>query len=1164
MIEQASLKETIATGSGMALEVLKKVENENVAIEFRLPGKKKCLLHWGLKQPGQQTWQLPPEATWPPETRMVGAALQTPFAQSNGREAVQIRLPRQPQAASLDFVLFFPDQNAWDNNHGRNYRIEFPPGELTAGELDRALQKYRKNNEPLFQRTFELGAEGRLAALVTKKDDRFVLLLLTDIPGLLLHWGVARYSSSEWFVPAEALRPPGTVLYESHTAQTPFVRRNGVSELRIESPAADAPMGLQFVLKKADSNQWLRCRGDNFFVPVRVDYNQHAGVGSPELTAIAQEIIQAEMARNSWTLMHRFNLCHDLLDRINGSVDGLALLFVWLRYSALRQLTWQRNYNTKPRELSHAEDRLTQKLAQLYNQQPESRPLVRLMLSTVGPGGEGQRIRDEILQIMHRHHIKEVAGHFLEEWHQKLHNNTTPDDIVICDAYLEFLYSNGNIERFYQKLQEGGVTRQRLESFERPIRSQPDFVPHLKDALVHDFQNFLRILRSVHGGTDLESAIQNARSTIDGDTQALLWRIWDHRQGQIPMPAVASEITEARNRLHGRIGTGSASRELLYLDLALEQFLRLAIERNAQQATEGNDLVELVAGALQNRLLSAVDPELDAAQKHWQRLKGLPRFDADWSLHAKSVLDRIARVLSANIDSTYRLLQPKAEMLGHAFQADAWVITLFSEEVVRGNSLDFVLSMLLRNTEPMLRKAARLGNWQIVSRGAGAGMVEVLSRLRDVQGKTYDSPRVVVADHVSGDEEIPEGVTAVIAPDVTDIVSHVAVRARNAGLLFASCYDRETFEHLKSLRGRSVRVQVNPSGDVLVEETKNFVTDSATRPQPRARRAVSRPKFSRWVLSANEFDSKLTGGKSVNLTRLKLPAGVQRPASIAIPFGICEHLLEHEINRALAAKYRKLLSRVSAKPQEVLPELRSTIEELAAPSEFEEVIRQKAIEAHLPWQDNWEPSWRCVKRVWASKWNDRAFFSRRTQNLPDEDLLMAVLIQEVVPADYAYVAHTVNPFSGDPNELYVEIVVGLGETLVGNYPGRALGAICDKRSGAARLVGYPSKSHALHGGRLIFRSDSNGEDLAGFAGAGLYESFFLPEPKTSLVDYSSEPLVWDSAIRSDLLRRIAEACAEIERAAGAPQDIEGAVRQGKLYVVQTRPQVGVSSKSDKS
>jgi hypothetical protein len=27
----------------------------------------------------------------------------------------------------------------------------------------------------------------------------------------------------------------------------------------------------------------------------------------------------------------------------------------------------------------------------------------------------------------------------MEEWHQKLHNNTTPDDVPICSAYLAFL-----------------------------------------------------------------------------------------------------------------------------------------------------------------------------------------------------------------------------------------------------------------------------------------------------------------------------------------------------------------------------------------------------------------------------------------------------------------------------------------------------------------------------------------------------------------------------------------------------------------------------------------------------------------------------------------------------------------------------------------------------
>lgn len=27
----------------------------------------------------------------------------------------------------------------------------------------------------------------------------------------------------------------------------------------------------------------------------------------------------------------------------------------------------------------------------------------------------------------------------MEEWHQKLHNNTTPDDVPICQAYIAFL-----------------------------------------------------------------------------------------------------------------------------------------------------------------------------------------------------------------------------------------------------------------------------------------------------------------------------------------------------------------------------------------------------------------------------------------------------------------------------------------------------------------------------------------------------------------------------------------------------------------------------------------------------------------------------------------------------------------------------------------------------
>ncbi|KAF4346969.1 hypothetical protein G4B88_009810, partial [Cannabis sativa] len=107
--------------------------------------------------------------------------------------------------------------------------------------------------------------------------------------------------------------------------------------------------------------------------------------------------------------------------------------------------------------------------------------------------------------------------------------------------------------------------------------------------------------------------------------------------------------------------------------------------------------------------------------------------------------------------------------------------------------------------------------------------------------------------------------------------------------------------------------------------------------------------------------------------------------------------------------------------------------------------------------------------VWASKWNERAFFSTRKIKLDHDYLCTAVLVQEIINADYAFV------------------VKGLGETLVGAYPGRAMSFICKKNAlDSPQLLGYPSKPIGLFISRsIIFRSDSNGEDLEGYAGAGL-------------------------------------------------------------------------------
>ena len=58
-----------------------------------------------------------------------------------------------------------------------------------------------------------------------------------------------------------------------------------------------------------------------------------------------------------------------------------------------------------------------------------------------------------------------------------------------------------------------------------------------------------------------------------------------------------------------------------------------------------------------------------------------------------------------------------------------------------------------------------------------------------------------------------------------------------------------------------------------------------------------------------------------------------------------------------------------------------------------------------------------MQGVWASKYNERALLSMRKVGLDFRDLRMAVLVQRVVPAAYAFVIHTHNPSTGSPDEV---------------------------------------------------------------------------------------------------------------------------------------------------
>ena len=249
----------------------------------------------------------------------------------------------------------------------------------------------------------------------------------------------------------------------------------------------------------------------------------------------------------------------------------------------------------------------------------------------------------------------------------------------------------------------------------------------------------------------------------------------------------------------------------------------------------------------------------------------------------------------------------------------------------------------------------------------------------------------------------------------------------------------------------------------------------------------------------------------------------------------------------------------------LIDDIKSTISLLKPPKTLQSELKSCFNKESLAWPGDLETSeegqeaWKTICAVWASKYNERAVLSCKKAGLNHDDLNMAVLCQPVVNAKYAFVLHTVHPQTNDQTEIYGELVCGMGEALVGNFSGRAL-SFTVKKSDLDRPIvnGFPSKSKGLfmQQNTLIFRSDSNGEDLEGFAGAGLYDSICMNEASLTSIDYANEPISNNEDFRNQMLSAIAKSGMAIENLLDSAQDIEGAITEdGKLFVVQTRPQV---------
>lgn len=247
---------------------------------------------------------------------------------------------------------------------------------------------------------------------------------------------------------------------------------------------------------------------------------------------------------------------------------------------------------------------------------------------------------------------------------------------------------------------------------------------------------------------------------------------------------------------HMTLNNNQKLKDVIFLDLCLESEVRKLTEKIMHIDIGFHGYVREISNIINNLLLSYKWNELRICRDDWDMLvKSLSQdLNQDNARKMKSVLDRVKQAMGEVNDTMMEVYQAKAEMMGNAFGCDEHSKKLFTEELLRG-TLFFSLSMLTKKIDPHVRNAAQLGNWLIISQGrsnGSRGYVEKVHKLADVMHKTYDTRTVLIVDKITGEEEVPSNVQAIIvlnSSDYPDVLAHVSVRARNLKVMLTVLFD---------------------------------------------------------------------------------------------------------------------------------------------------------------------------------------------------------------------------------------------------------------------------------------------------------------------------------------------------------------------------------------
>lgn len=745
------------------------------------------------------------------------------------------------------------------------------------------------------------------------------------------------------------------------------------------------------------------------------------------------------------------------------------------------------------------------------------------------------RIRD----IAHRNDIpKDLKKEIKHTLQNKLHRCAGPEDLATSESILSRItapgadYSGGFVEQFkifHEELKEffnaTSVEKRVWKLFEsgnRKIASLAERFLHAKETMADTADENLYLL-------------------------ALLTQLRE---------AIVSEL-EKKTSLDSQ-NLGLADTGLEEFAFALLSGLINRFEIPAKKAS-WKPIIHALSLTLVNLRLSSISPEESRAAQsdlHAWRHRPDPH-DRDRLFHVKAAAGRCQRLADQYSETVMGLFFEKAQELGRALGVADHAIRVYCEGDIRGN-LVFQLSKLVSLLLKTIRMRTGLLAWNVLAPGTAFGR---MVRMADLGPDGGDEDAIVLLEMAEGDETIPDNVAGIILPHEIPYLCHLGVRARQQGVVFVICEERDEIEQLEKRTGELLILEA--SSEMVSIETAETDQKKARGKKPVSiQLPESRLISDKPLLDFLEAETILCGAKADGARRLYELSGRKRSGfevheGIVVPFGVMEQALA--ANGAVKEKYEKSVQRAAGQDEaglaKIAEELCLMIRGLPVYDGIAEAIGGKfgkdkrlMVRSSSNCEDlksmagaglydsvaNVAPQdvARAVSDVWASLWTNRAAIGRKQAGIPHESAHMAVLVQEMITPDYSFVMHTVNPTNRNSDEILVELAAGLGETLVsGAVRGTPLRMIVHKKTKRVKILSFANFSFAVQ------PDQASGTCLR-------------------RMEYANDKLTQDKEFRISLGTRLARVGRLVEKSFGLPQDIEGAVAGKTIYLFQARPQQG--------